>query len=259
MQQLELTYYHFGDDVVAFSSTRHGGYSIGNYSDFNINPYSGDDTTHIKANRELLCSLLHIPDSRLILPHQTHGIVCRQITQSFLDSPSELRDALLNQVDAVMTNLKNVCVGVSTADCIPVLLYDSHRKAVCAIHAGWRGTLNRIVQHCILEFTRAYSVKVSDIRAVIGPGISLQNFEVGQEVFDQFRLAGFDMSKIAKKYTKWHLDLSECNRIQLIESGLLPDNIHLSGICTYQEVKHYFSARRLGIMSGRIYTALMLR
>jgi hypothetical protein len=99
----------------------------------------------------------------------------------------------------------------------------------------------------------------SELRAVIGPGISLKNFEVGQEVYDEFQSAGFPMERIAVAYAKWHIDLPLCNRLQLESAGVRAEKIDEAGICTYDRVDDYFSARRLGIGSGRIYTGIVLK
>jgi len=147
---------------------------------------------------------------------------------------------------------------VSTADCIPLLLYDPRHHAVCAIHAGWRGTVARIAEKAASAMTETYGTQPSDLVAQIGPGISLDSFEVGQEVYDAFAAAGFNMPTISKRYAKWHIDLPECNRQQLIASGLRADRITLSGICTYKACDTFFSARRLGIDSGRIFTGILI-
>ena len=149
-------------------------------------------------------------------------------------------------------------MGVSTADCIPVLLYDAAHHACCAVHAGWRGTVKRIVQKAVEAMFQVYGSQPSEIQAVIGPGISLRNFEVGDEVYQQFEEAGFDMQLIARRYGKWHIDLWEANRLTLLATGVKADRIQLSGICTYDRVDDFFSARRLGIHSGRIFTAIMM-
>jgi len=161
-------------------------------------------------------------------------------------------------VDALMTNVKGVCIGVSTADCIPVLLYDPVQHAVCAIHAGWRGTVQRIVEKAVLRMGAVYGSHAEDIVAQIGPGIHLESFEVGDEVYEAFANEGFDMNTISKKYEKWHIDLPECNRQQLLGAGVPARNITVSPVCTFMQSDSYFSARRLGIQSGRIFTAIII-
>ena len=94
--------------------------------------------------------------------------------------------------------------------------------------------------------------------AVIGPGISLDAFEVGDEVYEQFASADFNLDYAAERREKWHLDLALLNRELLVQSGLDEANIRLSGICTYNRCDLFFSARRLGTESGRIYNAIMI-
>ena len=239
--------------------TRRGGVSRGNYSEFNINEYCGDEANAMVANRKLLCQKLDISDHCLIFPHQVHGVEVRQIDGDFTSMDFRARKEMLEGIDAVMTNQKGLCIGVSTADCIPVLLYDHRNHACAAIHAGWRGTVARIVQKTIHLMISSYHTQPEELQAVIGPGISLENFEVGNEVYEQFDKAGFDMSSIARRFERWHIDLWECNRKQLIHSGVLADNIQVAGICTFANTGEYFSARRLGINSGRIFTAIMMK
>ena len=258
-----LTYYDLGTHAVAFSTTRHGGFSEGNYSAFNINRYCGDDAEHIAQNHHSLATLLDIPDSHIMMPHQVHGTEVRRI-----DAPQQ---EIIEGVDAVMTDVPRLCIGVSTADCIPIILYDEAHHAASAVHAGWRGTVQRIVRVAVEAMCKTYGSVPSQMKAVVGPGISLESFEVGEEVYQQFADAGFDMSAISRRLPplspsdgsplvgalKWHIDLPMCNRLQLEETGIT--DIYMSGICTYQQYTDYFSARRLGINSGRIFTGVMMR
>ena len=254
-----LHLYDFGNDVTAFSTTRQGGYSKGNYGQFNINRYCGDNLEHIAQNRQALCQLLQIDDSYLLMPHQVHLTEIATIDDSFLQLAGHERQQRLEGVDAIMTNIGGVCIGVSTADCIPVLLYDNVHHAVCAIHAGWRGTVARIVEKAIHAMMQTYATRPIDVVAQIGPGISLDSFEVGDEVYDAFRQAGFDLAAISEKRTKWHIDLPACNRLQLMSMGVLPAHIRVSDICTFKSHDTFFSARRLGIDSGRIFTAILMK
>ena len=249
MSSPQLAYYDMDTGVLAFSTMRQGGCSTGNYADFNINNYCGDAPEHIARNRQALAALIGVSEQHIVMPHQTHGtVVCR------VDAPPA---EVLEGVDAVMTDVKGLCIGVSTADCIPILLYDAEHHAACAVHAGWRGTVQRIVQEAVKQMQTAYCSQPCQLKAVIGPGISLESFEVGDEVYQQFADAGFDMDPIARRYAKWHLDLPQCNRIQLEAVGVR--DVWMSDICTYQQYEQYFSARRLGINSGRIYTAIVLK
>ena len=254
----ELRYYDFGEGIAAFSSTRRGGHSKGNYGAFNINRYCGDEPQAIAQNREALCRLLGISDDRLVMPHQVHLTEVVAIDKAFLDLPADEQQQRLEGVDAVMTNVGRVCIGVSTADCIPVLLYDPAHQAVCAVHAGWRGTVQRIVTVAVGKMAQAYGSCPQQLMAQIGPGISLDSFEVGDEVYEAFVKAGFEMPPISRHDAKWHIDLPLCNRLQLEASGVPSHHIAMSPDCTFRQPETWFSARRLGIQSGRIFTGIML-
>jgi len=270
MNKPELHFYEIANNVVAFSSTRHSGVSKGNYAAFNINRYCGDSPDAIEQNRKSLANCLEIDVNKLIVPHQIHSDCSRIIANEYFKLPANIREQIIEGVDAVMTNELNVCIGVSTADCIPILLYDTKHQAAAAIHAGWRGTVKHIVQKTIKEMGIVYQTKPQELQAVIGPGISLQNFEVGDEVYEQFANACFDMERIAKRFRviqpkegelplKWHLDLKLSNRIDMETMGVLPQNIIDEEICTYDNTNDYFSARKLGVDSGRIYNGIILK
>lgn len=259
MSNLQLHHYDLGQGVTAFSTTRHGGVSEGNYGSFNINAYCGDDSSHVQHNCELLATELGIEAGRIVMPHQTHGIDARAIAPEFFSLPISIQAQILDGVDIVMTDMAGVCIGVSTADCIPVLLYDAQHHVAAAVHAGWRGTLQRVCMRAVHAMQVQYGVSPTQLKAVVGPGISLAHFEVGQEVYDQFAQAGFDLSDTAVMYDKWHLDLPRINISQLTDTGIAAHNIFNADICTYDHVADYFSARRLGISSGRIYTGILLR
>ena len=254
-----LQYYPLGEGVTAFSSTRQGGYSEGRYGEFNINRYCGDSEESIKRNREALCQLLGIEDHSLLMPHQVHLAEIAVVDREMLTLPTEEIQQKLDGIDALMTNEAGVCIGVSTADCIPVLLYDPIRRASCAIHAGWRGTVQRIVEKAVARMTEVFGSDPQNLIAQIGPGIHLESFEVGDEVYQTFEKEGFPMELISKKYEKWHIDLPECNRLQLVAAGIPETHIAVSPVCTFQQSDTFFSARKLSINSGRIFTGILLQ
>ena len=255
----QLTRYDMGPGVVAFSTTRHGGCSTGPYASFNVNAYCGDDPEAVSRNRALLGHELGLSPDRLLMPHQVHAARLALVDAPLLAlSPTE-RAARLDGFDALSTALPGVCIGVSTADCIPILLFDPDHRAVCAVHAGWRGTVARIAEQSVRAMAERFATRPDRLRAVIGPGISLRRFEVGDEVYDAFARAGFDMGPISCRQSKWHIDLPECNRRQLLAAGVPSASIALSGVCTYDHADDYFSARRLGTSSGRIFTGIIIQ
>lgn len=258
---MKLLEYNTSKNIRAFSTYR--GKGSDNYAEFNITHYCGDTEEHIAKCRLELCKELGIKDNCLILPRQTHDnkVIC--IDREFTEQSKEEQTALLHGMDAIITDLPQICIGVSTADCIPILLYDDTRNVIAAVHAGWRGTVADIAKECIHTMCNSYGCRATDIKAIIAPGISIDAFEVGDEVYEKFAEAEFPMEKISKRYPaeqgeKWHIDLWEANRLQMIDAGIKAENITVAGICTYNNYNEFFSARRLGINSGRIFNGIMI-
>ena len=260
---MKILEYDIGTGARAFSTMR--GEGTGNYDGFNITPYCGDSPLHVATCRTSLCAQLGITDSQLILPYQTHSDKVAVIDSHFLQLSNEEQHKALQGIDAVVTELPHICIGVSTADCIPVLLHDRKRNVIAAIHAGWRGTVAGIVKKSIEVMRSCYNSHAHDIRAIIAPGISIDAFEVGDEVYEEFCKAGFTMEQIARRYPvtaggeKWHIDLWEANSLLLQQCGVARENIHIAGVCTYRNHSDFFSARRLGIKSGRIFNGILLK
>ena len=183
------------------------------------------------------------PKNPLALPRQTHSDNVCYVTHGCRPADT----------DAVYTDVPGVCLAVKTADCIPVLLYDKKLRSIAAIHAGWKGTVKRIVEKTI----KAMGSEGKNLSTIIGPGISLESFEVGEEVYQQFLDAGFPMQEIACQMSnaqtgikKWHIDLWKANQWILEQLGVT--DIHIAGIDTMTSPLFY-SARRETINTGRNY------
>ncbi|MBO4565112.1 MAG: peptidoglycan editing factor PgeF [Bacteroidaceae bacterium] len=255
-----MLYYDIANNVTAFTTTREGGCSIGNYASMNVNPYCGDAPEHIAENRRRLCHELNILPHHLVMPHQTHQTKVATITPQFFEYTQEQQTAYLEGIDALMTDMKGIAIGVSTADCVPILIYDTRHHVAAAIHAGWRGTVQRIAEKAFEEMGKYYGTTGCDCKAIIGPSISKESFEVGDEVYETFRAQGFENEQLYSTLNgKWHIDLWECNRQQLMNKKIDAHNIHVAGICTYQSSDRFFSARKLGIQSGRLFSGIILR
>lgn len=209
---------------------------------------------------------------RFARPHQTHSDRILPVAEEFFSLAEGTQKLLMEGVDAVITNVPGIILGVSTADCIPVLVYDHEHHAAAAIHAGWRGSLQRIVMKTLESMRQQYHTTPAMCRAAIGPGISLDSFEVGDEVYNAFAEAAFPMRGVARRYPvmnksdnetqteKWHIDLKEINRQQLIAAGITEENISVSDIDTFTDYR-FFSARReqTGMEKcGRIFSAFVL-
>lgn len=227
MKNENLLYYDLGSHAVAFSTKR-----------------TADTGSAFDA--------LGIDRDKLLMPKQVHG---NEILKIDSDKPDNKTVAMI-EADAIMTDRPGIFIGVRTADCIPVLLYDCANHAACAVHAGWRGTVKRIAGKAVKAMQKAYGTQPETLRAVIGPGISMQSFEVGEEVYRAFIEAGF--TEIYHRQDKWHIDLWQANIQDLIQSGMTGSNIFLSAIDTYTSYDMFYSARREGISTGRILTGIAM-
>lgn len=196
----------------------------------------------------------------VIQGHQVHG--CQV---AVIDRP-DLTRTDLEGYDAFVTALPGVAIGVRTADCVPVLLYDPVQRVVAAVHAGWKGTVLHIVPKAIDVMKTQFGCKAEEMRAAIGPSIGPDSFQVGEEVVEQFKESGFPMSEIwtdrgegngMPMSAGHHIDLWAANRWLLEQAGLPPVHIQICGIDTYSDAS-FFSARREGVHCGRIINSLCL-
>ena len=197
----------------------------------------------------------------VIQGHQVHD--CKI---AYIDRPGMTREDL-EGYDAFITALPGVAIGVRTADCVPVLIFDSVRQIVAAVHAGWKGTVLHIVSKAIAEMSASFGCKAADLRAVIGPSIGPDSFQVGEEVVDRFKAAGFPMDKIwtfrgdgngTPMSGGHHIDLWKANKWLLEETGVPAANIQTVNIDTYSD-SSFFSARREGAKCGRIINSIRLK
>lgn len=245
--------YWNSEHIIAFSTERRCTDAAAPYDGFNVTHYCGDDAGHVAACRQQLCRELGIADSHLIVPRQVHGVHVEEVTEQNTGGTFE-------DTDALMTQLSDVCIGISTADCVPLLFHDTRTGAIAAAHAGWRGTVAGIGVLTLRALRDAYGTRPEDVRCVVGPSIGPEAFEVGEEVYDAFAEAGFPMNDIAFRHPetqKWHIDLWRANAWQLTQEGIPTLSAYVSGLCTYSNPTRFFSARRLGINSGRMYTGIM--
>jgi hypothetical protein len=185
----------------------------------------------------------------------------------------------------MMTREPGILLGIQTADCIPVLIADVKKHAVAAFHAGWRGTLKRIVGNGVGRMRLEFGSRPEDMIAAIGPGIGACCYAVGEEVRMEFEsqfsyapelfFEGYDSNSIKEKYPllfltarapghsqigpSIHLDLVEANRRQLLEAGLLAKNIYVQGDCTSCRTNRYFSHRAEHGFTGRSLSVIGIR
>ena len=185
---------------------------------------------------------------------------------AIIDRPDMTREDL-EGYDAFVTDLPGVAIGVRTADCVPILLSDPVHRVIAAVHSGWKGTVLKISRSMVDLLAERFGTHPADLQAVIGPAIGPESFQVGEEVVEKFRDAGFPMPMIwsfqgtgdgSPMSGGHHIDLFKANRWILEEGGIRPENIRVHAIDTYQDPS-FFSARREGIHCGRNINAIRMK
>lgn len=219
-------------------STRHGGISPEPFGSLNLGG-SEDSAENISANRNLALDELGISIEQVSYLNQIHSnIVCQA-------QPGKQTG------DALVTNQKGIAIAVGAADCYPVLFYDDVNQVIGAAHCGWRGTVAKIIANTIDEM-KQLGAETQYIKIAIGQGISCANYEVSEEVIEQFKTAGFTSSCWEGR----QLNLLEANKFVALESSILPENIWAMNRCTTES--DFFSYRRDNGKTGRMWGIIML-
>jgi polyphenol oxidase len=244
-------------------STRQGGVSTvyrrtGDTGDLNLGFTEADDAANVAANRQLfLKAVTGDPDFPLITVRQIHSAVVRHVTPAQAGKSFRLEPA-----DGIMAAEPGILLGIQTADCIPVLVADRKRRAVAAFHAGWRGTVNKIVEDGVAQMRREFGSATEDLVAAIGPGIGPCCYGVGEEVRAQFTSQfSYTVELFRQKPHKAadsadHLDLFEANRRQLLAAGVDANAISVAGECTSCRTDRYFSYRAERGSTGRLLSVI---
>jgi len=262
-------------------STRSGGTSkIYRGNALNLGFTTQDSKAAVQRNREAFISAVGAGTRAAGWPLVT----LRQIHSDLIHCVSEAPEQPLAG-DGLVTCTPRILLGILTADCLPVILLDTKRRAVGVFHAGWRGTFKRIVEKGVGEMQRCFGSRPQDLNGVIGPGIRGCCYEVGSEVrssFEsQFEYAGAlfretkERNEIHEKYpllfltarapghselpTKIFLDLAEANRRQLLKAGVPARNISDMGLCTSCRVDQFFSHRAEKGVTGRMMAVVGIR
>ena len=258
---MELEYLDFSrpvKGVTAFSTTRGKVDGRNPYSGVNLCDYVGDDALRVLDARIMLAMQLDVELDAVVMPRQTHSCSVAVIDTHYMNSDIDQQEQALEGVDALVTSMTGVVIGVNTADCVPIVLADEEAGVIAVAHAGWRSTVGRIARAVVEEMYRLGAC-AERIRASMGPSICQNCFEVGDEVVEAFGKAGFDLSTIVTRDAstgKAHIDLRAANRDVLVAAGVPAGNIVLSRHCSRCEHGRFFSARRLGINSGRTFTGI---
>lgn len=227
-------------------STRLGGVSDFRENSLNLAGYDEDSAENIAENRRRFLSVF---DGTFTLASvwQIHSADVR-VVKDFEDA----KDGDY-KMDALVSDVKGVLLGVKTADCVPVLIADPKTGAFAAIHAGWRGTVQSIALKAIEKMCELYGTKSQDLIVAIGPAATYKNYEIGQDVIDEFR-ENFPNSEHLFTQTKENhalIDLHTANKEQLLGIGALPENISVAPLCTMERTDLFFSYRKEKKLYGK--------
>lgn len=206
---------------------------------FTLSYSSTPDRALVVNNRRLLAEAMKVNEHALFLPSQVHKTRIVHVT------PTTTKDEL-KETDALITEHPGVCIAVMSADCVPIILYDAKNKVVAAVHSGWRGTVARILEKTLSEMNDRYGTAGTDVFAGIGPSVSRESYEVGEEVIAAVQ-AAFDTHDELLAHTlpqKAKLDLWNANRHQLVGFGVPEAQIEISNLCTVIHNHAFFSARK---------------
>ena len=268
-------------------STRSGGFSrvYGN-GDLNLGFTKDDSKAAVERNRAAFLRELAASPRRSATKNLSNGpvVTLRQIHSDIIHRVDSIpREPLFG--DGMITSTPGILLAIQTADCLPVILVDARRRAVGVFHAGWRGTVQRIVEKGVGEMFRCFGSRPRDLKAAIGPGIQGCCYEVGEEVRTRFESQFEYGSKlfrevkesdpVREKYPllfltarapghsvlpkKIFLDLVEANRQQLLAAGLAKKNIESSPLCTNCHPELLFSYRAEKGKTGRMMAVAGIR
>ncbi|ESR23188.1 peptidoglycan editing factor PgeF [Lutibaculum baratangense] len=234
--------------------TRHGGVSTGIYDSLNVGLGSKDDPANVIQNRARVAAALGVRVHQLVTPHQFHSADVKVVEEPWPHGEGP-------KADAVVTRLERIAIGVSTADCGPVLFADPAARVVGAAHAGWRGALSGVLDMTV-EAMERLGAEADRIVAVVGPTISREAYEVGREFRARFMEEDPDSEPFFDELVeggKPHFDLPAYIVARLGRIGL--SNVTDLGRCTYAD-EEFFSYRRATHAQeadyGRLISAIAL-
>lgn len=218
-----------------------------------------DDEATVVRNRRRLFSELGLDLEGSVWCRQVHRDDVTRVTAGDRGRGALGDSDIIDRTDAMVTDLRGVTLCVTVADCVPVLIYDPVEHVVGLAHAGWGGTVRRISSRTAGEMTRLWGCDPEDLIAAVGPSISPDDYEVGQDVVDAARDAyGEDSDVIVTGPDgKTSFDLWGANRLDLESAGIRPDRIEIAGISTGSNLDDFYSYRMEGV-TGRFVTAVTL-
>lgn len=233
-------------NLMVAESLRHGGVSPAPYASLNLSWYSPDDNKHIEKNRALFFEDLGFLEKEAAGSFQIHETQVQLVEQA----------GQSKGFDALITNKKGILLNISIADCTPIAIYDPVRQAIGGAHAGWKGTIGKIVENTLDAMKEAFGTQAADCFAYIGTCIDYDSFEVDNDVAQYFEgpFKRWDEGK-----QKFFVDLKKANQQQLINKGIPSTQIEISPYSTVKNNTDYFSHRKEKGKTGRSLTVIGMK
>ena len=232
--------------LIVAESTRHGGVSPAPFASLNLGINTQDNSEHVAENRRRFVNAIGAGTYLVAFSHQVHGTDVLYTTE-----PGRFEG-----YDALITNQPGLLIGVTVADCVPILIYDRQHQAVAAIHAGWRGTAGGIVRKTLAAMQEHFGTSAGDCYAYVGTCIDECSFEVGPEVAAQFAPA---FKRTAAGTGKDYIDLKRANAKSLTDFGIPHEQIAVSPYSTVLNNDDYFSYRAEKGQTGRMLAVIGLK
>lgn len=236
-------------------TTRLGGVSEGQFASMNLGFGTGDKEENVSENYKIMAEKLNIKIEDIVETDQTHTNNIRYVTEK--DKGRAMKEPDYTNVDGLFTDKKNIALMTFHADCTPLFFYDPIKEVIGMAHAGWRGTLQNIAGEMVKAFINDFNCDAANIKSVIGPSLGSCCFEVDKDVADMFISADKKYKDFMKiKGEKYHFDLWEINKYNMIKEGMKESNIEISGLCSKCHNDLLFSHRgqkgKRGLMCGII-------
>lgn len=241
-------------------STRLGGVSEGIYSSMNLSYTRGDAKARVDENFRRFCTAVHMDWEKIVSTDQTHTANVRVVTEE--DAGHGItRPKTYYNIDGQVTNVPGLPLITYHADCVPLFFVDPVKKAIGLTHSGWRGTVTRIGARTVEAMTKNYGSEPKDIVGVIGPSICQSCYEVSRDVAEAFEkdFRATETLIYAKGNGKYQLNLWEANRQVMLDAGMIPEHITVTGWCTGCHPELLWSHRKTGGERGSLAAFLCLK
>lgn len=243
-------------------STRLGGVSEGYYASMNLSFDRGDKKEAVAENFRRIGEALGVRCEDMVLSRQTHTTNVRIVTDA--DRGKGItRERDYTDVDGLVTNVPGICLVTSYADCVPLFFVDPVKKVIGLSHSGWRGTVGKIGRKTVELMHERFGSDPADILAAVGPSVCMDCYEVSGDVIEKFKEAfsenWWDQLFYEKPDGKYQLDLWKANELIFQESGILPEHIAVTNICTHCNSDILYSHRAAGDKRGNLCAFLALK